>query len=391
MLNFLVFCSLFMQYKIGLISIADYAIIAIDIWAIFDNVKIRLKPTQAKGLLLILIGVFLSTVFNGYKPWFDVIEFSGSFVKLVLYLFSLLILPDFFLKKRIDVCRLISIYIIVVSVVGVLQQVIVFLWGRESWPLYSFGSTLFGFPSEYTMFASGNIMRSRAFYSEPGYMGVHLSMLYSLLLFAKKRLSKGIHMFFIIGVGSTISLSALSLVFFIYAIYFLRLSNVKSFFRTAFGLFVLIMGFVVVFNANGYFRSRIINFMHFKDNSAVVRTFGSVHFLLESPWYGVGVGNNRMFYNSLDLGESMWYAGGGEFFNVIVLAAVTMGYIGMVGVIVLEISAVRRNWKLLIVFLLAQCGWGLLYSTPVWIFMIMAYVVTSANYTSVRRCRKVVA
>lgn len=379
-----------MEYRIGPLSIADWAIIAIDIWAIYDNVKLNLKTVQVQGLLMILAGVLLSVIFNACKPWFDVTEFLGTFIKLILYLFSLFILPDFFLKKRVDLYKIISIYIIVVSVAGVLQQTIVFVGGRESWPLYSFGSTLFGFPSEYTMFSSGKIMRSRTFYSEPGYMGVHLSMLYGLLLFTQKRLSKWLHILFISGAGSTISMSALGLVFFMYMIYFFRLKDRKNIFRTVMGLLVLAMGFVAIFNANGYFRSRIINFTRLKDSSAVVRTFGSLHFLLESPWYGVGPGNNRMFYSSLNLGETMWYTGSGEFFNVIVLAAVTMGYIGMVGLLMLEISAVRKNWKLFMVFLVAQCGWGMLYTTPVWVFMIMAYVVTSADYVSARRYKKCV-
>lgn len=136
---------------------------------------------------------------------------------------------------------------------------------------------------------------------------------------------------------------------------------------------------------NEYLNKRLINLMSLSDHSGVVRTIGGFHFLSEIPWYGCGVGNNVNFYKSLNAlnNEHLWYSGSGEFYNVILVAIITMGYLGAIGLVMFEFNILKDNKKVFTSLLLTHFGWGQLFSAPIWIFLIYYLILFQKDNKSI--------
>ncbi len=375
MYKVLIFLTFFIQYKIAVFSISDLALITLDFLALKNTWRFWTNKYKRRGAWLMIAGVALSFAMNFTSSWFSMGEFLGSVSKLCLYMVTLSILPQFLSKKRIDAAKEIDLYLKIVAVCAVLQIVIAAVLGRESWPLYSFGSIWFGFPSEKSMFAYQQMMRARVFYSEPGFMAVHITVLYIALLFTQKKLGKLTHLAYLIITLASFSLTGFFLMIAVYGIYFFDIKRRKAILRgiIAFGTIAVVA--ILLFNKNDYIHTRVSNLMRLQDHSGVVRTIGTFHFLTESPWYGTGVGNGSTFYKSLNIGDSIWYAGGGEFYNVIVVAAITMGYLGMLGLLIYQYSFMRFSKKLYLAFLATQFGWGALYMPPNWVVLLYVYLM----------------
>lgn len=373
MIEILVFLTNFINWKISLLSIADWALITLDVIAIIKGYRFRTDSKKIVAGMFLIAGALLSFVANIFKSYFVIYEFIQSGTKLFVYIFSIGILPQFIKEREIDVADIIKKYIYLVCICALFQHIVVYLLGRESWPLYSLGSEFFGYVSESSLFDSGGIMRARTFYMEPGPMAVHISMLFSILLFTQKKLPIKLHVIYIICVASTISLSALITAFFIYALYFFNIKNQKNVLRLIFGWSALIILICAVYLNNEYIRNRIIRVMQMQDYSSVLRTFGTLHALIDAPWYGVGIGNNANYFKRF--GKTMWYNGTGEFYNVIIIAAITIGYLGMIGILLYQYYYLRHRLKLLFAFMITQCGWGYLFSTPGWTFLVLSSVL----------------
>lgn len=386
MLEILIFLTNFINWKISILSIADWAIMVLDGIALIQGYRFQTNSQKRTAGILLVTGVALSFAVNFDKSYFDVTEFLQSVIKLAVYIFSMGLLPGFLKNKRTDIAHIISCYIILTAACAVYQHIIVFFWGRGSWPLYSLGSHFFGWPSEGSMFDSGGIMRARTFYMEPGPMAIHISMLFAILLFTQRKISIRLHLAYIVCMLSTISISGFVTAFSIYLIYFADFRNRKHIFRFFCGGIVLAGIACIICAGSSYIRNRIIRLIHLEDYSSVLRTFGTFHALTDAPWYGVGVGNHANYFRPF--GQTVWYNGTGDLYNTIILAAVTMGYIGMAGFLMYQYVLLKKRLRLFFAFLITQCGWGYLFTTPGWTFLILSSVLICYSDREIQPVRK---
>ncbi len=374
-IEILIFLTCFINYKIWLLSIADWALLALNAIALAAGARFWSSPVKKAAGMLMAAGLFLSLAANFWKPYFSMGQFFQSSVKLLIYIFSIGILPGFLKEKRIGLAGVLKHYIYLTCFSALFQHAAVRLFGRESWPLYSMGSIFFGYMTDTSMFASGGIMRARTFYMEPGPMAVHISMLFALLLFTEKKIPVRLHIAYLFCAVSTLSFSAIATVCCVYAAYFVELKYRKHVLRLAAGSMALLVFLAVLYCSSDYIQNRVMRMVRMEDYSAVLRTFGTFHALLDAPWYGVGAGNHAAYF--MRFGKTEWYNGTGEFYNVIILSALTMGYLGMAGLLLYQYYFLKQRPKLLFVFLVTQGGWGYLFSTPVWVFLILGSVLIS--------------
>ncbi|MCI9448240.1 MAG: hypothetical protein HFH36_12850 [Lachnospiraceae bacterium] len=379
--SILLYLLIFSDYTIGKLCIADYALILLIVRACIKYPSIPLKKEYGVGISLLLVGVSLSTVLNIGKEYFNLVSCILSVGKLMIYLFGISVVPRYIISKGIDVGRIVK-NALIISVLGAFSQyAIVLVLGRGSWPLYGLGGNFFGLVSENSMFSYSGMMRPRGFWSEPAHYALTISMLFILVLFIEKnRTSKLIHITYILGMVMANSISGYGIMVAIYAIYLLNFKSANQFMATIFLGIILMTGLIILIITNDYLRSRLIGFMTLKDSSGVVRTIGGFHFLSEIPWYGVGVSNNANFYHSLNGLNSLWYSGSGEFYNNILLAIITMGYVGAVGFLLYEYGVLRKNKKIFFALLVTHFGWGKLFTAPIWIFLIY-YLIMEGQAT----------
>lgn len=330
---------------------------------------------------MILICSVLSFLLNFNKAYFVKLDFLTSFTKFLFYLILIQIIPKLMSKKKIKLLKVIEVYLWIAVIGALIQIIIVSIFGRSSWPLFSLGSQWFGLTNDGTMFVNTGMMRARSFYSEPAHFAVHISMLYSLLLFTNKYKSKRLtHILYIIGILSANSMSGWVILMGIYVIYFINFNNIKKM-RMALGAGIVgIFALSALIMFNGYFRGRFLNLFALKDHSGVVRTVGGFHFLEYVPFYGVGIGNHANYYHSLTGLSTLWFSGSGEFYNVILLSIISIGYVGTVFLLLYQYSIFKKNKKLFLVFILTCFGWGKLWTVPVWSFLLMYKYISEDKY-----------
>lgn len=373
MKNTILFYLIFLSdYNIGFVSIADWVLLLLLVKALFNNPIVKINKIEKEGLLFLAIGMFSSTFFNLTKEYFSVSELFFSLVKFMFYITCVLTIPNYINVKKIDVIGIIQNVMLISVVGGLSQYIIVYLFGRDSWPLYSLVGHWFGLKTDKTMFNNLGMMRARSFWFEPSYFANQISLLFILLLFIKgKKLSKKIHGIYITGILCANSISGYVMMLAIYGIYLVNLKSMKQRWKTLSAFLELVIVGGVTFIGNSYIRERVLRLVQLKDNSGVVRTIGGFHFLAEIPWYGVGIGNHAVYYKSLSITNTIWYMESGEFFNVLLLAAITIGYIGMIGLLMFQYGALKKNKKVFFAFIVTFFGWGKLYTTPIWTFLIL--------------------
>lgn len=170
------------------------------------------------------------------------------------------------------------------------------------------------------------------------------------------------------------SVSGYGIMIAIFALYIVNFQNRENIIKAIGAGVTAIIALAVLINTNDYLRSRVINLFAMKDHSGVVRTVGGFHILEYLPWYGTGVGNHANFYKSLGNMSEFWFSGSGEFYNVILVAIITIGYIGAIGFILFQYQIMKTDKKMFIAFMVTHFGWGKLYTTPIWVFLII-YIV----------------
>lgn len=396
MYEFLFLCLCFVQYRIGPVSLADWALIALDFLAIISGRAVYSTNRERRiGEVLIFVGAMISLMFNAFKPWFSIFEFVGSAGKLALYLVSLGLLPKFLKTKRINVTKILSFYIYFISVNAVFQLIVIHLFGRYNAIL----RILYGVVSDHeAMYRYHQLVRVRTFYNEPGFMAIHLALLFIIILFVKKDLPLKLHLAYLISVGLTVSLSALFITVGIYLIYYWNPCNRKKMINMLGGVFLIALSLIIIVIKVDFIRLRLSLLFSSNDRSAIIRTVGTFHYLLDTPWYGTGIGNNALYYQSLGWGDTYYYSEGGEAFNVLVVIALTMGYIGLIGILIYQYSFLKTNKKLFLSFILSDFGWGLVFSTPIWTFLLMydlaveernSYFVSEGKGRSLKRLPRI--
>lgn len=370
--SFLVFLLNFIDFRIGPLTISDFSLIFLIAHAFIYVKHLKIPKNEIYGLILMGVGIVLSTCLNFSKSYFNNVEFLKSFFKLFIYLIGIYYIPKYLIAKNIEVFKIIEKYMIISVMGAILQYLIVFIFGRDSWPLYSLGSHFFGLNMEITMFNNLGMMRARSFYSEPAHFAVHLSMLFSLLCFNKSRkMPTYLHLVYIIGIICANSISGYGIMIILYVVFLISFKSYNKALLMIIGGIGSVIGVVSLILTNDYLRGRLINLFLLKDNSGVVRTVGGFQFLKYIPWYGVGIGNNATFYSSMTEIDSFWFSGSGEFYNNILLSIITMGYIGMFGFILYQYLVLKKDIKLFIALMITHFGWGKLWVTPLWVFLMI--------------------
>lgn len=223
------------------------------------------------------------------------------------------------------------------------------------------------------MFVNNGMVRARSVFSEPAAYTVGLSLCFLLLLYNRIQAIKLFdHIVYLTGIVSANSVSGYAMAAAIYAFYFFRVRNPRLFKRTL--LLLLPAAAAALFLAtNGYVLGRVKNLFALKDRSGVVRTVGGFYFLKYTPFYGVGLGNQANYYHSLDSGvrEMEWFSGSGEFYNILLVAVITMGYIGMAGFLLLLWQILRKDIRLFFSLLVVFMSTGRLFTPSIWVFLIL--------------------
>lgn len=381
MINSILFYLLmFSDYTIGPLSISDYALILLLFKGFRYKPTIRITKRECVPLALMLLGVFLSLILNITKQYFVVSDFVVSTGKFAIYILAIYLVPQYLAVCNIDYIRCLKNFLIIASLGGVLQRLIVLVAGRASWPAYSLGGHWFGLLTETTMFNNAGMMRSRSFWSEPAHFAIVISLIFILLLFnQREKLSKEYYVFYIVGMVCANSVSGYGIMAAIFAIYIVKFKNRRDLMKAIGAGIVFIGALAVLLNENDYLRGRLINLLNMKDHSGIVRTVGGFHILGYIPWYGTGVGNHANFYKTLGEMNSFWFSGSGEFYNVILLAIVTMGYIGALGFILFQYEILKTDMRIFLCLMVTHFGWGKLYTTPIWVFLII-YIILKEKF-----------
>ena len=360
------------DYRLGPLSIADWTLIFLLIRALLYKPVLYITDRMGVALALMGIGIILSTILNVYKPYFDFLDFILSFGKLVLYLLALFLVPQYLSIFNINYSRHLRNILVIATFGGLLQRAIVSVFGRSSWPLYSLGGHWFGLKTEITMFNNAGMMRSRSFWSEPAHFAIFISLVFILLLFIEKgNLEKRYYVVYVLGILLANSLSGYAIMIAIFALYLIDFREIKNVIKILLGLFTFAAALYVLIQKNTYLRGRVANLFALKDHSGVVRTIGGFKFLDYIPWYGVGIGNHANYYKSLLGLGTLWFSGSGEFYNNILLAIITMGYIGAVGFLLFEYQVLKKDKKIFVALIISHFGWGKLYTIPIWLFLIL--------------------
>lgn len=364
---------MFVDYRIGKLSLADYSVIILILVALMRNRKLVIKITHLYPYFLLFLSLMLSTIFNITKEYFSLTESIFSAGKICIYILGIMLIPNYIISQKINVLKIIRIFFVIAVIGGMIQYALVATLGRDSWPIYGLAGNFFGLDSETSMFNNLGMMRARSFWSEPAHYAISLSMLFILLLYQnKQKLSMVYHAVYMVGIISANSVSGYGICVGIYIIYLIQLNGVKKFLKAIIMLIGVLFAVCGLLVTNEYLNKRLMNLMSLSDHSGVVRTIGGLYFLRETPWYGCGVGNNVNFYKSLGTlnNEHLWYSGSGEFYNVILVAIITMGYVGVIGLVMFEFNILKDNKKVFTSLMLTHFGWGQLFSAPIWIFLI---------------------
>lgn len=378
MINILVFFLNFIDYQMGPLSLSDISLLLLIIMAIVHSRKLEISKIEIAVFLLMTIPILCSTVLNFYKPYFNSMDFILSLGKLTVYLSGILFVPQFLKLKNIKIYAILEKYLLIAVTGGLLQYFIVFVFGRDSWPLYDLGGHFFGLETEGTMFNNVGMMRARSFYSEPANFAIHISLIFAFLLFNKNyKIAKNFHIIYVVGVLCANSISGYGIMAMMYMVYFIDFTNRKKIQRMFFGGAFSLFAVICVLAQNDYLRNRLINLFSLKDHSGVVRTIGGFYFLEYVPWYGVGIGNHTNYYQELAINNTLWFSGSGEFYNNILLAIITMGYVGMIVFILYQYVILRHNFKLFIALMITHFGWGKLWVSPIWIFLMLYKIYDS--------------
>lgn len=189
--NILFYLLLFSDYTIGPLSISDYALLILIIKGLIYKPVITFPYNERAPIFILLMGVITSLVFNVDKSFFIMSDFVLSGGKLAIYILAVYIVPQYLVYCNVDYIKHLKRFLTVASVGGAIQIILVSVFGRSSWPLYSLGGHWFGLETETTMFNNMGMMRSRSFWSEPAHFAIFISLIFILLLFNQKsRLEK---------------------------------------------------------------------------------------------------------------------------------------------------------------------------------------------------------
>lgn len=194
----------FSDYSIGLFSLADFALIILVFSALQSMLNIQFIKKTSVSVSLILIGSTGGFFLNGFKDYFSIAEYLASFVKLIFYMMAVLLIPDYLIARRVDVIKILRIFMYTAVTGAVIQLIIIRLFGVESWPIYSLGSNWFGLNSPDTMFVNNGMIRARSLYSEPAAFTVGITLVFLLLLYkgSEQFLWKD-NLFYVIGITSS--------------------------------------------------------------------------------------------------------------------------------------------------------------------------------------------
>lgn len=366
----------FSDYRIGLFSLADIALMILIVFSVrfLYRIQITKKMTICTGLML--LGAIGSLFLNLFKEYFSVAEYMASFVKLLFYTAAVFLIPTYLVSRKINVIKIVRIFMYIAVIGAVLQLVLIHFLGVESWPLYSLGSNLFGIktPNSMVVGNGSDLIRARSFFTEPAAFVVGITLAFLLLLYeGSEKFNWKDSIFYITGILVANSVSGYGMAMLIYIIYFFHIKNYKKFIRMMRLIVPCTIVIAVVLVFNGYLRGRLINFFALKDMSGVVRIIGGFHFLGEIPPYGVGLGNQSLYYHSLnlDIAEQMWYSGSGEFYNIILVSIITMGYIGTIGFLLFQYYSLRKDKRIFTSLLVTHFATGRLYAPSLWVFLIL--------------------
>lgn len=353
---------------------ADYALMILLVLTIKSGIRIRITKKTAISILIILIGAFLSLFLNILKQYFSVGEYMATFIKLIFYLVCTCMIPQYIIAQRVNIIKCVRVFMHIAVIGAVIQLLIVWNCGVESWPLYSLGSHWFGINTSNTMLVNNGLIRARSFFTEPSIFVVAITLAFVLLLYqGSERFNWSDNILYVIGIVSANSFSGYGMAILIYAIYFFQIKNHKKAIRMIWLSIPGIIAIVGIATFNSYLMRRVINLFALKDTSGVVRTIGGFHFLGEIPPYGVGLGNHSLYYHSLNLdaSELIWYSGSGEFYNIILVSIITMGYIGAMGLLLYQFFILKKNIRLFCSLLVTHFATGRLFTTPLWVFLIL--------------------
>ena len=371
MVSVLVFLLNFIDYRVGLFTVAEYALFALCLIAIAKGAHVKADKKE----MLMLAGlegcILLSFAANLSAGYFSVVDFLLTFFKFNLYIACIYLVFPLLLKRKKNIKGILASYMTLASLGGVYQVIAVKIFGRENWLIYGLAGHLFGIEGERGMFNVSGMMRARSFYTEPAHFAIHLSLIFAILLLTGYVTEKKIylHALYVIGIICANSMSGYVIAIALYGLWFLKNFNIKKLFRaTAIICTVLVLGFIFVLS-NDYLMQRLAYIISGQDGSATVRVLSAFSALEYAPFFGVGLGNNTNYFAYII--EIYQASETGELYNNLVLAIITTGYLGGLFFVLYQRKVFRKNKALFWFLMLTHFAWGRLWTAPMWIFILL--------------------
>lgn len=377
----LLFFMLFIDYRVSVLSISDIAVMVFLLKIVLLRRNINVKKITIITVLLFAVTAFIPYCLYMDKDWFEISSYFFSYGKLMFYLFSVIIISDYIQMKCIDCQKILQAFMYLIVIGAFIQWLIVLIFGGNSWPLYSLGSEFFGIGYNNMFTVKGNF-RARSFYSEPAHYSVHLSMVFTLMYFASgRKMNIRNHLVYIIGTILSLSVSGVVVMVMVYS--FLNIEMIKKNINIAV-TFVIGVGITVltILTTDNYIGNRLKNTFRLVDSSGVVRTIGGFKFLKYVPFTGVGIGNVESFYNSLNLAPTIWFSSSGNFYNNILLAIISIGYIGAIIWLVYQWILLKDNIIIFLILMITHFAWGKFNVSVVWVFLMFGTVISKLNKKS---------
>lgn len=379
MVSVLVFLLNFIDYRVGLFSIAEYALFALCLIAFIKGGRVKADKKEMLLLAGLEVCILISLIFNLTSAHFSLVDFLMTFIKFNLYVICIYTVYPLLIKRKKSIKKVLAAYLTLASLGGIYQVIAVRIFGRENWLLYGLGGHLFGIEGEAGMFNVLGMMRARSFYSEPAHFVIHVSLVFGLLLLTGYVSNKKIylHGFYLLAIICANSMSGYVIAIALYTLWLLKNFNAKKLVQTlAIGGVLLVVGVIFVLS-NDYLSQRLVYIFTGQDGSASARVLEGFKFLEYTPFFGVGLGNNSNYI------AKIFEAHGGvitnELYNNIILAIVTTGYIGAVFFILYQGRVFKKNKGLFWLLMLTHFAWGKLWAAPMWIFILLYKVISKKD------------
>lgn len=336
----LLYGIIFITYYIGFLTVAD---ISIFFLMILGLLKIKGFYFNRYDILyfLFLMSLFIPGIIYYNHDFFNFSDFIFSYLKILFYSFALLILPKYFLG---NIERFNKILLNIIT--------IIFSFGLVQFLTYSSPiGHYFNFnPSAITY----GFFRVTSFFNEPSILFFPI-IIYYYLVISKVEMKKIHHLLVIIVTILSFSMT----VYGVYLAGLIVLYNKKSMTKKVTVVSIVLILSIVSFVSVPLIQSHVLNLINMEPSSSTTRLLGGFEYAMNSPFFGVGLGNIESYYleNNSMLGLTL-LTERGTVNNILAVIKIFSGYIGLICFISYLFLKYKYNNTFLHILFVSFFAWG---------------------------------